>query len=86
SMLRVKDQPQDGMLYSLDAVLELTDKRFVRPNVLVLNKLMQSLDKGDANRKEQVTVQPGNGNQIEIKNLVVDLTNLVNKFDPKQNK
>ena len=73
-------------MYSLDAVLELTDKRFVRPNVLVLNKLMQSLDKGDANRKEQVTVQPGNGNQIEIKNLVVDLTNLVNKFDPKQNK
>ncbi len=86
SMLRVENQPQDGMLYSLDAVIELSDKRFVRPNVLVLNKLMQSLDKGDANRKEQVTVQPGNGNQIEIKNLVVDLTNLVDKFDPKQNK
>ncbi len=86
SMFRVEDQPQNGMLYSLDAVIELSDKRFVRPNVLVLNKLMQSLDKGDANRKEQVTVQPGNGNQIEIKNLVVDLTNLVDKFDPKQNK
>ena len=83
SMLRVKDQPQNGMLYSLDAVLELTDKRFVRPNVLVLNKLMQSLDKGDSSRKEMVTVQPGNGNQIEIKNLVIDLSNLVEKIDTK---
>ncbi|MBP5792311.1 MAG: hypothetical protein J6W46_01530, partial [Spirochaetaceae bacterium] len=59
SMLRVENQPQNGMHYSHDAVIELSDKRFVRPNVLVLNKLMQSLDKGDENRKEQVTVQPG---------------------------
>lgn len=84
SMIRVKNQAQDGMLYSLDAVLELTDKRFVRPNVLVLNKLMLSLDKGDTARKDSVTVQPGNGNQIEIKNLVIDLTNLVNKFNAKK--
>ena len=83
SMRRISDQPQNGMLYSLDAVLELKDKRFVRPNVLVLSKNMQSLDKGDAARKDMVTVQPGNGNQIEIKNLVVDLSMLVEKVDTK---
>lgn len=83
SMHRVAEQPQDGMLYSLDAVLELKDKRFVRPNVLVLSKNMAALDKGDTSRKDMVSVQPGNGNQIEIKNLVIDLSALVEKVDTK---
>ncbi len=83
SMVRVKDQPKNGMLYSLDATLEMSDKRFVRPNVLVLNKLVQSLDKGKPNRENAVSVIGGSDKQIEIKNLVVDLSNLINKFEPK---
>jgi hypothetical protein len=83
SMVRIKNQPKNSMLYSLDAVLEIADKRFVRPNVLVLNKLMQSIDKGSLERKDAVSVVAVNETQIEIKNLIIDMSNLMNRFDVK---
>ena len=75
---RVVQKPE-SLLYSLDAVLELTDKRFVNPDVTLLNRYLKLYNDKHPDYPA-AKAEAGEENRIHLKNIVIDVYKMLSKL------
>ncbi len=71
----------NSLLYKINATLETTDKRFVRPNVAVLNRFIQQAQPAAAGIVPNVSA--GSDCEILISDWVIDLGSFISKVGVK---
>ncbi len=71
----------NSLLYKINATLQTTDKRFVRPNVAVLNRFFQQVQPVAAGITPSVSA--GNDCEILISDWIIDLGSLISTIGVK---
>ena len=79
TMKKQPEQKSEALLYSIDAILELTDKRFVKPNVTLLNRYLKLYNEKHPDYPA-AKAEAGEENRIHLKNIVIDVYKMLSKL------